>query len=55
MTDSSRTLPTGNAEIDALFAEINDALEEWGRLLEEQAAIAHCLGDLAALEAEWSD
>jgi hypothetical protein len=54
MTDT-RTLPTGDAEIDALFAEIDATLEEWGRLLEEQAAIAHRLGDLAALEAEWSD
>lgn len=55
MTDPTRTLPTGDADIEALFAAIDAALEEWDQLLDEQLAIAHRLGDLAAVEEEWSD
>ena len=53
MTDT-RNLPTGDAEIDALFVEIEAALEEWGQLIDEQLRIAHRLGDLAAIDEEWS-
>lgn len=53
MTDT-RNLPAGDAEIDALFAEIDAALEEWGQLIDEQLQIAHRLGDLAAIDEEWS-
>jgi hypothetical protein len=53
MTDT-RNLPTGDVDIDALFDAIDDALAEWDQLLDEQLAIAHRLGDLAAVDQEWS-
>ena len=54
MTDPHRTLPTGDPEIDALVAEIEDTLDRWDLLIEEQLEITRRLGDLAAIEGEWS-
>jgi hypothetical protein len=51
---TTRNLPTGDAEIDALFVEIEAALEEWGLLIDEQLQLAHQLRDLAAIDEEWS-
>jgi hypothetical protein len=54
MDDTTRTPLTGDPEIDALVAEMEDSLERWGLLIEEQLETAHQLADLAALEEEFT-
>ncbi len=53
MDDTTRTLPTGDPEVDALLAEIDGCLAEWGRLIEAQQQIAHKMLDLAAIDEEF--
>ena len=48
MTDETRTLPSpGQAEIDALFAEIDAAAEAYGRSIERGLALAAEMRQLA--------
>ena len=53
MTDTPAPL-TGDPEIDAIVAEIEDTLDRWGLLIEEQLEITRRLGDLAAIDEEFS-
>lgn len=46
--------PTGDPEVDAIFAEIEVLFEEWDQLIDEQLATAHRLRDMAAIEEEWT-
>ena len=55
MTDQARALTsTGDAEIDALFAEIDQVLLEMGRSNERLLALAHEMRDVSAELEEWS-
>lgn len=55
MTDQTRALTsTGDAEIDALFAEIDDILEEMNRSNERLLALAHEMRNVSAELEEWS-
>ena len=53
--DETRALTsTGDAEIDALFAEIDELLFEMGRSNERLLALAHEMRDVSAELEEWS-
>ena len=55
MTDETRSLTsTGDAEIDALFAEIDELLFEMGRSNERLLALAHEMRNVSAELEEWS-
>jgi hypothetical protein len=48
MTDATRTAPaTGDAEIDALFAEIDGAFRAWSRSIDRGLALAAEMRQLA--------
>ena len=49
MTDQTRSLPVGDAEIDAMFAEIDALMENWGSLIEEQLTHARHMRDLVSI------
>ena len=49
MDDTTRTLPVGDAEIDAMFAEIDALMENWGSLIEEQLTRARHMRDLVSI------
>lgn len=53
MTDTPAPL-TGDPEINAIVAEIEDTLDRWGLLIEEQLETAHRLADLASIGEEFS-
>jgi hypothetical protein len=55
MTDDTRTLSsTGDAEADALLAEIETCLMEMGRSTDRLLGLAHKMGDIAAEIEEWA-
>jgi hypothetical protein len=49
MDDTTRALPVGDAEIDAMFAEIDALMENWGTLIEEQLTKAQHMRDLVSI------
>lgn len=52
MTDDRTPAPAD--ETEAIFAEIDKLLGEWGLLIDEQLATAQQMLDVAAIDEEWS-